>query len=318
MAGNIDNPATDGWTLKITGRRLSISNPDKVFFPQSGLTKGDIIEYYRRIAPTILPHLEDRPLSLFRAPDGLNGEGFFQKQAPDYFPDWVPRVTLPKEGGEVDYTLCNDAPTLVYLADQACITPHVFLSRRDAPTRPDRFVIDLDPPDSDGGEERFGFELVRKAARRLGEQLRALRLAPFLMTTGSRGLHVVVPIDRQFEFGTVRAFATRIAESVCAQEPDEFTTAQRKANRGNRVYFDVARNGWAQTVVAPYAVRQRPNAPVATPLDWEEISDGELMPGRYHIRNMFRRLGQKRDPWKNIQSSARPIPQERDWPRLDG
>lgn len=282
-----------GRTLTVDGRSIEIGNPDKVLFPKSGLTKTDLVDYYRRIAPTALPHLAGRPLSMQRFPDGIGTSGFFQKNIPDYFPDWIARSELSAEDGTVTYVVAEDAATLVYLANQACITPHVGLSRVDRADIPDRLIFDLDPSDDD-------FAKVQRTARRLKALLDAIELPSFVMLTGSRGLHVVVPLDRSTGFDDVRAFARRIAEHLAAQHESEITTKQRKAARGNRVFVDYLRNAYGQTTVAPYGVRAREGAPVAAPIDWPEAGAGDLRPDRYTISNLFRRLAQKPDPWRDI------------------
>ncbi|WP_412075320.1 non-homologous end-joining DNA ligase [Streptomyces sp. col6] len=265
-----------------------ISRPDKVLFPDDGITKADLAGYYRTVARRMLPHLRERPLMLQRFPDGTGGHGFMQKDVPDYFPDWVHRVELPKEGGTVAYPVADDTATLVYLAGQACITPHRFLSRADRPHHPDRLVFDLDPPGDD-------FAPVREAALGLHGLLEELELPSLVMTTGSRGLHVVVALDRRDDFDDVRAFARAVADALVARQPDRFTTEARKKTRGDRLYLDVQRNAYAQTAVAPYAVRARPGAPVAAPLAWEDVDDPALDARRWTLRDADALLD--RDPW---------------------
>jgi bifunctional non-homologous end joining protein LigD len=286
--------------VEVDGREIGLSHTDKVLFPETGLTKGDLIDYYRRIAPVMLPHLAGRPLSLQRYPDGITAQGFMQKNAGDYFPEWIERAALAKQDGEVQHVVARDAATLVYLANQAAITLHVGLARVDRIEQPDRLVIDLDPSDDDFGK-------VKRAARQARALLEDLGLVPFLQTTGSRGLHVWVPLERKDDFDEVRAFAGEIAARLVAASPDELTTEQRKAARGDRVFVDVGRNAYGQTAAAPYTVRARPSAPVATPLDWDELADGALGPQRYTIANLFRRLGRKSDPWGDIGQAARPL-----------
>ena len=283
---------------EIEGRRVKLSNLEKILFPAAGMTKADLVGYYERVAPVMLPHLAGRPLSLARFPDGIDAQGFMQKNASDYFPGWIRRARLAKQDGEVEHVVADSAATLVYLANQACVTLHVGLSRIDGIDRPDRMVIDLDPSDDD-------FAKVRRAARDARALLEEIGLVPFLQTTGSRGLHLWVPLDRGADFDEVRAFAGRIAEVLEARRPRELTTAQRKAKRGDRVLLDVARNAYAQTAVAPYSVRARPQAPVATPLAWAELDGPKLEPQRYTIRNLFRRLARKGDPWAEIERHAR-------------
>ncbi|MCX4445329.1 non-homologous end-joining DNA ligase [Streptomyces sp. NPDC087866] len=273
----------------MTARKVpEISRPDKVLFPDDGITKAELAAYYRTVAGRMLPHLRDRPLMLQRFPDGIGGHGFMQKDVPHYFPDWVHRVELPKEGGTVTYPIADDTATLVYLAGQACITPHRFLSRADRPHHPDRLVFDLDPPGDD-------FAPVREAALGLHGLLEELELPSLVMTTGSRGLHVVVALDRRDDFDDVRAFARAVADALVARQPERFTTEARKKARGDRLYLDVQRNAYAQTAVAPYAVRARPGAPVAAPLAWEDVDDPALDARRWSLRDADALL--ERDPW---------------------
>lgn len=289
--------------MKVGPYIVETSNEDKVFFSQSEITKGDLIQYYRDIALVMLPHVQGRPVTMHRFPDGIQEEGFYHKEIPDYFPEWVDRVTVrKKEGGTNEQVVCNNAATLVYLANQACITLHTWLSRADRLNFPDKLVFDLDPPDED-------FELVRAAAFPLKERLETLGLQPFVMTTGSRGVHVVTPLDGSQDFDTVRAFAENLADSLAKEDPRHLTTEQRKNKRGTRVFVDVLRNSYAQTSVAPYAVRAKPGAPIATPLEWDEMEDASTTSQKYNLRNIFQKMGQKDDPWKSIYSRARPLPE---------
>ncbi len=280
-------------TLTIDGHDIELSKPDKVLFPNTGLTKGDLVDYYRKIAEVALRHYRDRPLTMHRFPDGIEEEGFFQKDAPDYFPEWIERTRLPKGNGSVDHVVANNAATLVYLANQGCITPHLGLSRVDDVNYPDRLIFDLDP--SDGA-----FGKVQVAAKRLKNLCGELELATFVQTTGSRGLHVVVPLDPTADFDTVRDVARRLAECLADRYPDDLTVEQRKEKRKGRVYLDYLRNAYGQTVVAPYAVRARDGGPIATPLDWSEVSAAVKRPDAYTIDNVFRRMAQKEDPWADI------------------
>jgi bifunctional non-homologous end joining protein LigD len=276
-------------------RQVELSNLDKVLFPTAGLTKGDLIDYYERVADVMVPHMKGRPLSLQRFPDGVDGEGFYQKETPDYFPDWITTASVPLrgEGGSQSQVICDDKATLVYLADQACITPHVWLSRHDRLDVPDRMIFDLDPPGDD-------FAAVRDVARRLRDLLEELGLKSRLMLTGSRGAHVVVSLRRGPDFDEVRSLAQNIAGHLADARPEEITIAQRKKKRGARLFLDTARNAYGQTTVAPYAVRARPEATVAAPLEWDELGASDLSSSRYTIKNIFRRLSQKEDPWSDI------------------
>jgi bifunctional non-homologous end joining protein LigD len=287
---------------------VELSNLNRIYFPGAGYTKGDLIQYYRQIADTMLPYLAGRPLTLHRFPEGIGEAGFYQQQISDYFPDWIDRVTVEKEGGTITHVVCNNAATLVYLANQGVITPHVWLSRVDKLDYPDRMILDLDPPDA-------GARGLRRAARAARDLLLELGLTPYLMSTGSTGLHVIVVLDRSQDFETVRAFARDYAGLLAARYPKLLTVEQRKHKRGRRIFLDTLRNSYAHTGVSPYAVRAKPGAPVATPLDWSELDSSAFHPQRYTIKNIFRRLGQKHDPWHDMASHASSLVEART--RLD-
>lgn len=290
---------SDG-VIQVGGRKVAISHPDKVMFPDAGITKRDIADYWARIADTALPHYRGRPLSIERFPDGIGDDGFFQKDVPDHYPDWIERAELAKEGGTITHVVPNDPATLVYLANQGMITPHLGLSRIDRIERPDRLVIDLDPSDDD-------FARVQAAAGRVRDALEALGARPVVQTTGSRGLHVVLALDRAAGFDAARAFAHALAERLARDQPDLLTVEHRKAKRGDRVYLDVLRNAYGQTAVGPYAIRALPGAPIATPLDWDEALASDMTPRRHSIASIFRRLGQKSDPWARIDEAPASI-----------
>jgi bifunctional non-homologous end joining protein LigD len=283
--------------LRVDGREIEISRPEKVLFPEDGITKGDLIEYYARVAPHILPHLRDRPLTLERYPNGINTKRFFQKEVSSYFPKWLQRVTVPKVGGTVTHLVCNDTASLVYIANQACVTPHIFLSRADKPDVPDQMVFDLDPQGDD-------FELVRSTALDFKQLLDQLELPAFLKTTGSRGLHVVVPLRRRELYDAVRILAREIAEVIVSRSPKERTMEPLKANRGNRVFIDTNRNGYAQLVAPAFAVRARKDAPVSVPLDWAELKKKDLRSNSFTIRTVFERLERTKDPWSDFWRSG--------------
>jgi bifunctional non-homologous end joining protein LigD len=282
---------------------VRISHPDKVLFPDDGITKADLADYYLTVAPTMVGHVRDRPLNLWRWNTGIDGPRIVQQEIPKGAPEWVRRVTVPKRGGgEVSHAVGGDPATLAWLANQNCITPHVWSSRADRPDRPDRIVFDLDPPDL----ESFG--TVRDAARALGDALRKLGLAPYVMTTGSKGLHVVAPMRRTHEAGVVRERAREIGEAVAERYPDTLTTSWRKEGRHGRVLVDTARNTYAQTVVAPYAVRAIPGAPVATPIEWHELDDANLHPRRWTLHTIPARIRERGDPWAGIAKAAATLP----------
>jgi bifunctional non-homologous end joining protein LigD len=279
--------------IRIGDHDVKITRPEKVLFPEDGITKGDLIQYYKRIAPRMLPHLEGRPLSLQRYPDGIDKESFFQKAVARYYPDWIDTVTVKKVGGTVKHAVCNDAATLVYLANQACVTLHPWLSRGDKLNFPDQMIFDFDP----SGEDLAG---VISGAQTLKELLDEIGLPAYLKTTGSRGLHVLTPLDRSEDFDSVRAFARELAQAVVASDPERYTLEQYKAKRRGRVFVDINRNAYAQTAVAAYAVRARRGAPVSVPLDWAELRKKNFRPNGITIATLFDRLEKIEDPWKDL------------------
>jgi bifunctional non-homologous end joining protein LigD len=283
------------------GRTISVSSLDKVFYPGAGITKGDVLDYYERIADRMMRHVEGRILTMHRWPDGIRGEDFYQKSVPEYFPDWVRTTEVEKEGGTNVQVVLDEPATLVYLAQQGSLTPHVWLSLADRPRVPDRIVFDFDPA-AETWEEGFGE--VRRAARRVRALARELGFDAFVATSGSRGLHVHLPLRREEEFDAVKAVARDMAELLARRHPERLTVEIRKKKRRGRVFLDFLRNEYAQTAVAPYALRARPGAPVATPLEWDELSSSGMGPRRYTLQNLFRRLGQKDDPWKGMQEGA--------------
>jgi bifunctional non-homologous end joining protein LigD len=290
-------------TLRVGRRQIELTHPEKVLFPAAGLTKLDLARHYERVAPRMLPHVRDRPLAMRAYPGGVVRPGFFLKAAPAHFPDWIPRVSIPKRDGTITQVVVREAATLVYLAGQNVIEPHVFPARADQPDRPDRLIIDLDP-----SHERF--DEVRAAAREVGDRLRALGLCPYAMTSGSRGIHVVAPLRRAPSFTDVHRLARALAERMVADAPDQLTLEWHTAERGSRIYVDVNRNAYAQHAIAVYGVRARPTAPVATPLHWDELSDPDLRPDRWTIATIAERLDAG-DPWQGMARHARALPRER-------
>lgn len=287
-----------GEKLKVGRTMVELSNTAKVLFPEDGITKGDLVAYYQAVAEAMLPLLRDRPVSMTRFPDGITKNGIVQKNVPAYFPDWITRVRIRKEGGSLHQVVCDKPATIVYLANQACIELHAFLSRLDHIDEPDQLIFDLDPPDGD----RFGD--VRVCALRLHELLTGeLGLPAFVKTTGGRGLHIHVPLNARQDFDRVREFAREAAELLAARSPDLVTTEQRKDKRGPRIYADIMRNAYAQLAVAPYSVRARPGAPVATPLSWDELDDGGLRPGQFTLRTVpdrIREAARAGGPWAGM------------------
>ena len=292
-------------TVDAGGRSIEVSHAERVVFPDIGLTKGDVVDYYVRIAPFLLPHLRRRPLTLQRFPQGLAGPGFWSKERPKHYPEWVGAAEVPvrekRRAGQLTMTVVDDVAALAYVVNQGLLTPHVWLSTADDPEHPDRLVFDLDP-----GE--VPFRVVQDTALLLRERFEALGLVPFVKTTGSSGLHVEVPLDRSATTDEAREFADALAVDLAAAHPDVLTTAFRKADRGSRLYLDVARNGHAQTEVAAYGLRALPGAPLAAPLEWDEVDDPALTPQRWTAANIFRRLARRADPWADFTAGARPLP----------
>jgi bifunctional non-homologous end joining protein LigD len=277
---------------------IVIPRPDKIMYRYRGITKADVAYYYQNVADVMLPHLIDRPITMQRWPDGIDGPSFYEKKVPDHFPDRIATVVVNTADGPQRQVTVQDVTTLVHLAGQACLTPHAWLSRRDDLDHPDQLIIDLDPTTDD-------LSAVRRAAMIVGEALDDLGLVPYLRTTGSRGYHVLVPIKLDLGFDDVRRFARSLADGLTHRHPELLTTEQRKNRRGDRVYVDVLRNGYGQTAVPAYALRGRRGAPVATPLDWEELP--RTAPDRFDINSVQRRLQQRDCPWRGIRRHARSL-----------
>lgn len=284
----------------LDGHQFEISNADKVFFPDDGITKGQLIQYYLKIAPVMLPHLQDRPLSFQRFPDGIGGEGFYQKSTPEYYPPWIKRAPLPGEKETTLYATADSRAALVYFTQQAVITHHTWLSRTDKPDNPDLIIFDLDPQAHD-------FSSIRQAAFGLRDMLSELGLTSYVKTTGSRGLHIAVPIDRKANFDRVKTFAHEVAVLLEKRHPEALTTEIRITKRGTRIFIDTARNNYAQTAVAPYSVRARKGATVAVPITWEELEDESLNSASYDIKTIFELLSRRPDPWLGIYQHAQSL-----------
>lgn len=284
---------------------IEIGNLDKIFFPKSKITKGDLIEYYKKNASIILHHCKNRPLVMLRFPNGITSEPFYQKNAGEYFPSWIKTINIKSRSieGSKNFVVCNNAATLVYIANQACITPHLWLSRIDKLDYPDLLIFDLDPYSGKPSE----FKLVCKVALLLKQVLEDCGLICFVMTTGSHGLHVRVPIKRDSDFAFVREFAKSVTEKIIEKYPEEVTLQSRKERRKNKVLVDIMRNSYGATAVAPYAIRAHEKAPVATPLEWDEIRSKTLTSQKYNIQNIFARLSKKGDIWSKMQQSAKSL-----------
>jgi bifunctional non-homologous end joining protein LigD len=273
---------------------IELSRLDKPLWPE-GITKGDLVDYYQEIAPKMIPLVRERLMTLERFPDGIESTRFYSKQAPKYFPSWIARKSVPKSGGKVNHVVCNEAATLVYLANQACITLHTGLSRIDRVEYPDQMIFDLDP----SGD----FEIVRTTAVELRELLDDLGLVAFVKTSGSKGLHVTVPLDRKAHFRDVRSFTNVVAAALVERRPDELTLEIRKEKRAGRLLLDVGRNAFGAHAVAPYTVRARPGGPVAATLDWSEINDPDFHPQQFSMADAVKRS----EPWKGWRRHARSL-----------
>lgn len=292
----------DTQCLEVSQRTVQVSNLDKELYPADGFTKGEVIDYYRRVADAMLTHLAGRPLTVLRHPDGIHEDGFIQKEAPDYYPNWVRTVEVPQRSGRrpLRQAVCEDEATLVYLANLGCLEFHGTLSTVPDLEYPDRFVVDLDPP---GGLE---VSEVRRAARRARDLLTELGLTPFVQATGGRGFHVVAPLDRSCDFTMVRRLARGVGAYLAAQDPNGLTIEQRKDKRGHRIFVDVNRNAYGQTAVTPYSLRARPGVSVAVPITWAEL--GRVEPDSFHPARVRRRLARRADPWADLrryEASAR-------------
>ena len=283
-------------------RQVEIPHPDKALFTRPTVTKGDVACHYERVATAMLPHVRGRPLALQAFPQGIDRPGFFMKSVPGHFPDWIARVEVPKQGGSLTQITAENAATLVYLAGQNVVTPHVWLSRVGALREPDRLIIDLDP--SPG----VGFAAVRAAAREAGERLGAAGLVPHAMVTGSRGIHVVCPLRRGHDFKEVHTYARGLAEAMVEDDPKRLTLEWRRDDRGARIYLDVNRINYAQHAVAPYGVRPRRGGPVAMPIHWDELRDARLRPDAWTVRTAAGRVDSEGDAWKGIARQARKLP----------
>jgi bifunctional non-homologous end joining protein LigD len=275
--------------LEVDGRELSISNPDKVLFPDDGITKAEIIRYHEKFAPLIVQHSQGRPVAMHRFPDGIGKGGFFQKQRGKHFPEWIPTVELSTRDGSTEFVVIEDPATVVYLAGQGVLVLHTLFSRADAPEKPVEVMVDLDPATPDRAP-------IRHAAGRLRELFTVRGYEPRVKSSGSRGLHVVVDVDLP-DFPSARNLALEVCEVLVAEEPDEYTLEFYKEKRRDRLFLDINRNAYQQHAVAPYSMRALPGAPVAAPLEWDEALDPKWDPQRWTIKNLSRRLAQRDDPW---------------------
>jgi bifunctional non-homologous end joining protein LigD len=270
-----------------------ITHPEKVMFPEDGITKGELAAYYEMIAPVMLPHIRGRPVTLERYPAGIGKKGFWQKDVSKGFPEWLERVEVPKKDGTVHHPVVTDARSLLWVTNQNTITQHVWGARAPDLYHPDVCVFDLDPSKDDPSA-------VREAALGLRDLLEALGLPSWVKTTGSKGFHIVVPLDGKAHTGQVARFAGLVGTTFVNMAPDHLTQEFSKSDRRGRIYVDTGRNGYSATFAAAYTVRARPGAPVSAPCTWKEIEDGTVAPRTFRLRDMGKRVAEIGDPWSDM------------------
>jgi len=277
-------------------RRVTITNPSKVFWPDEGYTKSDLVEYYEAVSPWLLPYLKDRPLVLTRYPDGITGKSFFQKDAPEWTPSWLrtERIHANDVDRDIDYFIVDDRESLRYVVNLGTIPLHLWSSRLASLDNPDWLVLDLDPKGAP-------FTDVVKVARALHSILDGLGLPSYVKTSGATGLHIVLPLGAGYDYEVTRTFARLLAAMGVEAEPEISTIARPLRSRGGKVYIDFGQNGRGQTVVAPFSARPLPGAPVSCPLRWEEVT-AKLDPARFTIKTAPARLEKIGDPMAPVLS----------------
>ena len=261
-----------------------ITHPEKILFPDDGITKGELASYYEMIAPVMLPHLRRRPITMERFHRGIGAPGFFQKDVVKGFPEWLKRVEVPKHGGTVHHPIANDVRSLLWLANQNSITIHVWPSRTPNLYNPDICIFDLDPSKEDD------LDGLRAAALQVRDLLAELGLRSWIKTSGSKGFHIAVPLDGKSEFGEVASFAHTVGRVLVSRDPDRLTQEFMKVDRAGRILVDTGRNGYSATYAATYTVRAKPGAPVSAPCTWEEVERGEVGPRTFTLRTMAQRI----------------------------
>jgi len=284
----------------VVAERVRITHPDKVLFPDEGITKGDLANYYETVAPVMLPHLGGRPITMERYPNGINAKGFWQKDVSKGFPAWLQRVEVPKKDGVVHHPVVTDVRSLLWITNQNTVTQHVWTSRVPHLNLPDLCVFDLDPSTDD-------LESVRAAAIGLRDLLAKLGLQSWIKTSGSKGFHIVVPVDGKTPIGTVARFANSVGTMFVKLAPDRLTQEFSKVDRRGRIYVDTGRNGYSATFAAAYTVRAKPGAPVSAPCTWEEVERGEVNPRTFTLRNMPERIARVGDLWADMRRRGRSL-----------
>jgi bifunctional non-homologous end joining protein LigD len=283
---------------------MVITHPEKMMFPEDGITKGELARYYDMIAQVMVPHMRARPVTMERFHRGIDHAGFFQKNVAKGFPAWLERVTVPKKDGVVHYPLVTDARGLLWLANQNCITPHVWSSRAPDLFYPDLCVFDLDPMEED-------LEVLRSATIAVRDVLDELGLQSWVKTSGSKGFHIVVPLDEKHDSHEVAAFGDAVGRLLVRRDPEHLTQEFAKVDRKGRIYVDTGRNGFGATFAAVYAVRPKPGAPVSAPCTWDEVERGDAGPRSFTLRGMARRIDEVGDLWSDLlpQSIRRAVEQ---------
>lgn len=279
---------------------ITITHPDKILFPDSGITKGELAEYYEMIAPVMVPHMRARPVTMERYHRGIGAPGFFQKDVSKGFPEWLQRVEVPKKGGTVHHPIVIDEPSLLWLANQNCITPHVWTSRAPDLYHPDICVFDLDPSEDNPAQ-------LKAATFQLRDFLAELGLPSWLKTSGSKGFHIVVPLDGKSNMGEVAEFAHTVGTMLVRRDPKNLTQEFHKVDRGTRILVDTGRNGYSATFAAAYAVRAKPGAPVSAPCTWDELQRGEIGPQTVTLRTMAKRIEAVGDVWADLRKRGRSL-----------
>ena len=277
-----------------------ITHPEKVLFPGEGITKGEVAAYYAQMAPVILPHLRGRPITMERYPAGIGAKGFWQKDVSKGFPPWLQRVEVPKKDGVVHHPVVNDMESLLWITNQNTITQHVWTSRLPDLNNPDLCVFDLDPSADNVAE-------VRAAALGLRELLDKIGLPSWIKTTGSKGFHIVVPVDGKTSMSFVARFANAVGTLFVSLARDRLTQEFNKVDRRGRIYVDTGRNGYSATFAAAYTLRARPGAPVSAPCTWEEVEQGAVSPASFTLRNMPERIAAVGDVWADMRRRGRSL-----------
>jgi bifunctional non-homologous end joining protein LigD len=281
--------------------KIAYKHLEKILYPKDKITKQAVLEYYQENAKLIFSYWQNRPLTIVRFPDGINEEGFFQKNACAYFPKWLDtKSSLKKNGTALNLIIFKKKATLYYLVNLGTLCFHLWLSKADKLNLPDRIIFDLDPSTSD-------FQQVAQAAQKLKKIICELNLAPFIMTTGSRGLHIVIPILREKDFSFTHEISKQIASIAVKKHPELFTLTLSKKERKKKIFIDYIRNSFGQTSIAPYSLRSLDGAPVATPLYWEELENKKLTSQTFNIHNIFKKLEKDNDPWKTLSKKSKSL-----------